>query len=216
MSNKDNLIGQKFGRLTVIEKVGYKRSNSGYEDIVWKCICDCGNLTQTITPYLKKGVTKSCGCLKRETLELHNFKHGLTNTKLFGIWEGIKERCYRNKCASFVNYGGRGIKMCSEWINDFKVFYDWSVSNGYQEGLTIERINVNGNYEPSNCTWIPRSEQSKNRRSNHYILYNGTTNTISDWSRELGVSRSVVRYYADKFKDNEPYAIQYIYENIRK
>lgn len=216
MPNKNNLVGQKFGRLTVIEKVGYKYSNTGHKDIVWKCECDCGNSTQTITPYLKRGTTKSCGCLKNETLNYHNFKHGLSNYKLYSVWSGMKDRCYRENCDSYKHYGKRGISMCNEWKCSFDLFHDWAVQNGYQQGLTIERINVNGNYEPSNCTWIPKSEQSKNRRSNHYIAYKEQIHTISEWAIIIGVSRNIVRYYIDKFKDDEPYAIQYIYENIRK
>ena len=114
--------------------------------------------------------------------------NNLRNHRLYKIWAGIKNRCFNKNLAAYKDYGMRGIKICDNWSNDFKAFYDWAVANGYNDNLTIERINVNGNYEPNNCCWILKSEQAKNRRNNNYITYNFETHTIADWAKILNVS----------------------------
>jgi hypothetical protein len=111
---------------------------------------------------------------------------------IYDIWSAIKKRCYKAENKSYKYYGGRGIKMCDEWLLSFENFYDWSLDKRYKEGLSIERKDVNGNYEPSNCEWIPKNEQAKNQRSNHNITIKGVTNTISEWSRISGVSRLTI------------------------
>lgn len=130
-------------------------------------------------------------------------KHGKYNTRLYRIWSRMKTRCYNKKYEHFKHYGGRGIKVCDEWLNDFMSFYDWSMSNGYKDNLTIDRIDVNGNYEPSNCRWLTNEEQQNNKRRNIRLTYNGKTQTITQWARELGIKRELIerrhrRGYIDK------------------
>jgi hypothetical protein len=121
-------------------------------------------------------------------------KHGLRNHPLYAIWLQMKQRCYNENNASYPGYGGRGISVCSEWKDDFAVFYDWAINSGWQKGLSIERVDFNGNYEPSNCTWIPMSEQSKNTRLTHKITFNGETHSVGSWAKIIGISESTLRF----------------------
>ena len=166
MSAKKDLTGQRFGRLTVLSDTGKRKRSS----VVWLCQCDCGNTTEVITYSLTCGNTKSCGCLHIEAAK-ENIKgvkmqpvHGLSHHRLFGIWNGMKTRCYNENNKDYKDYGGRGIRICDEWLSDFLSFYNWAMENGYQDDLTIDRVEVNGNYEPSNCKWSTRAEQSRNQR----------------------------------------------------
>ena len=127
--------------------------------------------------FLVLGKSCSCGC-KRKSHLIHN----LCRTRLYHIHEHIKQRCYVENTPNYKNYGGRGIIMCDEWRNDFKVFYDWAMANGYKDDLTIDRIDNDGNYEPSNCRWTDNKTQSRNRRSNIWITYKGATHLLSDWA----------------------------------
>ena len=154
---------KKYNRLTPIE-IAYKRGRVNY----WLCKCDCGKSVIVREPNIKNGHTKSCGCIRVERMKLENpkYNHGLRYHRLNSIWRGMKTRCYNQKSLEYSNYGGRGIKVCDEWKNDFKAFYDWAMSNGYRDNLTIDRINPFGNYEPSNCRWATYEEQAKNKRKN--------------------------------------------------
>jgi len=153
-----NLLGKVFGRLTVIERIENKNSRTQ-----WKCRCECGNVHNVISKSLVNGSTKSCGCLRREIVMECNTTHGLSKTRLHKTWRGIIQRCNNKKNTRFKYYGGRGIIICDEWLNNFKSFYDWSIKNGYSDDLTIDRINNDGNYEPGNCRWITMLEQCHNR-----------------------------------------------------
>jgi hypothetical protein len=185
-----DLTGCKFGRLEVVKFAGLDKKHIA----LWVCQCDCGNQKVVRSDRLKSGKTRSCGCLQKELLSLsklnneYNLTHGLSKTKLYRVWVGIKDRCFDEKRATYKNYGGRGITVCDEWRNDFKAFYDWAIANGYKEGLTIDRINNDGNYEPNNCRWATRIEQNNNTRRNRYITFNEETLTLTEWAKRLGVS----------------------------
>jgi hypothetical protein len=180
MGKFQDLTGKRFGRLVATKYLGNSR---------WECQCDCGKTTSVGIGDLKNSHTRSCGCLFLETIRTH----GLTNSRLYTIREGMITRCYKKNSISYDNYGGRGITICDEWLNDFMSFYNWAMANGYDDNLTIERIDVNGNYEPSNCKWITNSEQSKNKRSTVYFTYNGETKIVSDWIKELGIPKTTFR-----------------------
>lgn len=188
-----DITGNRYGRLTVIREVERIRYASGNSHRVWECLCDCGNIIRCTTDRLRRGNTKSCGCLRKEITSKKNYKHGGTKTKLYRIWAEMNGRCFCKTNKAYKNYGARGIRVCDEWRKNFSLFRSWAMSNGYQEGLTIERIDNNGNYCPDNCKWIPKSEQPKNRRNCHLITFNGKTQTLSEWSRELHVDRECVR-----------------------
>ena len=160
-----DITGDKFGRLTAIKPVG--RDNR--RNVLWLCKCDCGGECVRAVSELRRRKNHSCGCLSKEHLDdmaRHNITHGMTGSRLLGCRKAMLSRCYRPKDIHYSAYGGRGIKVCDEWKNDSLAFIDWALSHGYRDDLTIERIDVNGNYEPSNCTWIPMSEQYKNKQSN--------------------------------------------------
>lgn len=122
-----------------------------------------------------------------------NYKHGLRHTRQFRIWNNLLTRCYNSKFHAYKYYGARGITVCDEWKNDFKAFYDWSMSNGYSDDLTIDRINNNGNYEPTNCRWVTVKTQSNNRRSNHNVNINGETRTLTEWCESYGINYRTVQ-----------------------
>lgn len=182
-----DLTGQRFGRLTIVERA----ENIG-RTTRWRCVCDCGNETVARQPDLRSGRTRSCGCLFSEQLAERNATHNLSKTRLCNIWRSMKDRCYNPNCQAFKNYGGRGIEVCKEWRCDLKAFYDWAISNGYDDSLTIDRIDVNGNYEPSNCRWADKTVQANNTRANHLLEYGGETMTIADWSRRTGIKQHTI------------------------
>lgn len=187
MPKKLNLIGKKFGNLTVIDEVGYRNKK-----VYWLCRCNCGNLCEVPTGNLRSGNTTSCGCVHKE-LTSKLFKiHGQNDTRLYVIWCHIKQRCYNEHCKEHKYYGERNIKMCGAWLNDFMNFYNWAINNGYDDTLTIDRINVNGNYEPNNCRWITQKQQTRNRRSNVIFTYKCKTKCLADWCETLGLNRRTV------------------------
>lgn len=186
MGRKLNLIGRTFGRLTVVDNAPNK-NNKTY----WLCKCECGNITKVDTGALKSGNTKSCGCLNIDKIidrNHRNSKHNMTNSKIYQVHKHMKERCYKEYHKSYNDYGGRGIKVCDEWLNKdggFENFYKWAIENGYSENLTLDRKDVNGNYEPDNCRWVDNLTQCNNKRNNFYIEINGVIKTASEWGKGI-------------------------------
>lgn len=177
-----DLAGQRFGRLTVIGREG-----TVYGQASWLCSCSCGKQTVVRGHSLRNGDTHSCGCLAAEQASARLKKHGKTHAKLFSVWSGMLARCYKTWHKSFEAYGGRGVAVCEEWQQDFMSFYTWAHENGYRDTLTLDRINNDGNYEPSNCRWATPREQGNNRRTNTFVTINGESKTIANWAREYAI-----------------------------
>lgn len=193
MTKLQDLTGQVFERLTVLGVAGKDKRGS----TLWECSCSCGHTTTALTYQLRSGLKKSCGCLSRELAKDRLTKHGEWGTRLHVLWKGMKSRCDNPNHREYKNYGGRGIKVCSQWSEDFLSFKEFMLSIGYDETLptgeqTIERINVNGDYEPSNCKLITKGEQSYNKRNNHYITYKGETKTVTEFAREHGIDTNTI------------------------
>lgn len=178
-----NMAGQKIGRLQVLERNGKDR----FGQIVWKCRCECGNITNVPGGHLRTGHTTSCGCLAKEVNSKVHTTHGKRNTRLYRIWSNMLQRCKNPNVKEYKWYGAKGVSVCDEWKNDFQSFYDWAIANGYRDDLSIDRINSNGNYNPSNCRWISISEQQSNRSNNRFLTHNGETHNIKEWASVLGI-----------------------------
>lgn len=187
MSTLIDITGNKYGMLTVIRRV----ENAPKGVARWECRCDCGNIVIVRGGNLKNGAVKSCGCLKGIANKKRS-KHNMTGTRLYQIWINIKSRCYRKKNPFYKDYGARGIKMCAEWRDSFESFAEWALSNGYQDDLTIERINNDLDYRPNNCKWIGIGDQANNRRSNIKITYKNETHNLSEWCKIYGVNYDLV------------------------
>lgn len=179
-----DISGRRFGRLTAIRRA----ENAKCGRSRWLCVCDCGAETVVQTNSLVSGHTTSCGCYNGACQTIH----GKTNTRLFRIWSKMKSRCFCENDKDFKNYGGRGIRVCDEWKDDFLAFYTWSMENGYRDDLTIDRVCNDGPYAPWNCRWTDLSVQANNRRSNHVLVFGGASHTIHEWSQLLGMSEAAL------------------------
>lgn len=186
-----DLTGKKFGRLLVLQF-----SKKQKKDYYWECKCDCGKLKIVNGRCLRSGNIKSCGCYKNELFCNMATTHKSSRTKLYNIYKYMLGRCYNKNNDRYKNYGGRGIKVCDEWKNDFMNFHDWAYENGYKEEIlpngrnkwTIDRIDVNGNYEPSNCRWITIQEQALNKTNTVKLSYKGETLSRKEWANKLGIN----------------------------
>ncbi|WP_461246525.1 hypothetical protein [Treponema sp. R6D11] len=179
-----DMAGKRFGRLKVIGLHNAGKTSR------WNCLCDCGKTTIVNSQSLRRGFTKSCGCLSAELLTKgHRIKHGLTlkNRRLARIWYGMKDRCFNVKNSRYNRYGGRGITVCDEWKNDLLLFFTWAMNNGYADNLSIDRIDNDGNYCPENCRWVSNGEQARNKSSNRKLTVNGITRTLIEWCEITGM-----------------------------
>ena len=183
--NNPDYIGKKYYRMTV---VGFEHRGAHW---YWKCVCECGNEKVVLPEKLLNGHTKSCGCMKVERMKsytkIYRTTHGDTGKRLYYILSGMKARCNNPNNKDYKSYGARGIKVCDEWNNDYTSFKQWALSNGYQDDLTIERIDVNGNYCPENCKWIPHGEQPMNTRANFHVMYHGKDYVFAQLCKEKGI-----------------------------
>lgn len=177
-----DITGERFGRLVALHPTSQRRSGK----VMWLCQCDCGNTTLATSNSLKTGNTRSCGCLYRETIARR--KHGMTGTRIYRIWKAMRSRCLNVNHKNYKQYGGRGINICDEWLDDdgFQNFYEWSMKHGYADNLTIDRIDVNGDYTPNNCRWITQHEQTRNKRNTINITAHGKTMCLADWTAKYG------------------------------
>lgn len=184
--NLTDLTGSRFGRWTVLEYAG--RSKRG--EVQYKCRCDCGTERVLRRTSLTSGNSKSCGCLSRDVAKERGTTHGDSKSRLYRIWAGIIQRCCNDRERyEWEKYGGRGITVCEEW-HKYEAFRDWALSSGYSEDLTIDRINVNGDYCPDNCRWATVYEQNNNKRTSKYISFNGETGTIREFADRYGLAYS--------------------------
>lgn len=194
--------GCVYNKLTVLEKVGSTKKGKS----LWRCRCDCGNITIVQGDNLKSGHTTSCGCTKKiacRTISAKNraakssgtYKaHDLSKTPLYHLWDTMTQRCENPNAQHFERYGRRGITVCDEWRNDFKAFYDWSMEHGWKKGLSIDRIDNNGPYAPWNCRWVDRKTQANNKSTNIILTYEGKSMTLKQWSEDLGWSYSCLHH----------------------
>ncbi|MWV44871.1 hypothetical protein GRF59_14715 [Paenibacillus sp. HJL G12] len=182
MGSKKDLANIRFYKLVAIRPTEERDSS---RNIMWLCKCDCGNEKLVSSNALLKENTVSCGCYKK----IVNITHGLSDNKLYSVWCDIKSKCLNSKNKNYKYYGGKGVKICSTWLEDFMIFYNWATENGYSDGLTIDRIDVNGDYKPSNCRWVDMKTQGNNRTTCTYITLNDKTQTIQQWAERFQVSR---------------------------
>lgn len=190
-NNNVDLIGQRFGNLTVIKKLSLRKNSH----VIWECLCDCGNSHNVSTTHLRKGVIKSCGC------RLFRRKHGHAtqnnHSKTYKAWASVISRCENPNNKAYCNYGGRGIKVCDRWKKSFENFLA-DMGESPSTNHSIDRINVNGDYEPENCRWIPIAEQSRNQRRNVFLTYQGQTMLLVDWVEKTGIDQSTISHRLKK------------------
>lgn len=185
-----DLTGNKYGKLLVLNERIYYIDKQNKQRFKWKCQCDCGNICYVDSASLKRGNTRSCGCLQKQIASENGknsaYKHGMSHTRLFRIWYQMIDRCENAKNKLYPLYGERGISVCEEWHNS-TIFFEWALSNGYKDTLSIDRIDVNGNYEPFNCRWATQKIQCNNTRRNRMIVIGKETHTVAEWSDKLNI-----------------------------
>lgn len=197
---RKDLTGMRFGRLLVESEAAPVTVFSGariHRYYRWNCTCDCGNSCIVKSQELLAGKTVSCGCFANEKRLANRKTHGLSKTRLYRVYTGMKTRCYNKRDPHYHSYGGRGIRICDEWLHDFKSFYDWALSNGYDPdaspgACSIDRIDVDGDYSPDNCRFITMSEQAYNKTDSHLIYYKGEMVPISKVAKLEGISEKTI------------------------
>jgi deoxyuridine 5'-triphosphate nucleotidohydrolase family protein len=195
MSGKINMIGYKNEFLEVIEELPYRKSDNRTS---YRCKCSCGNLFEATGKSIRNGSVKSCGCYRNKILKSQGFKnvkHNETKSNLYNIWRGIKKRCRLKSNISYIKYyGSKNIDVCDDWFNDYIKFKNWSLKNGYEKGLTIDRIDNDKGYYPENCRWVNWKTQENNRKNNKRFIYLGNVYTQSQLSEKLGISTQLFNY----------------------
>lgn len=195
-------IGERYGRLVIIRELQPHITPSGKKERIVLCECDCGSEKSVMLSALRSGNTVSCGCLRSEKSSERRLKAksdmAKTGSRLYRIWREMKRRCYKQYDPSYKYYGGRGIKICDEWVHDINIFVEWSVSNGYADDLSIDRIDSDGDYCPENCRWVDYKTQNNHTSRNHYITYNNETLTIKQWSEKTGISYNALKSRLNK------------------
>lgn len=190
MNIRGDITGRRFGRLVALARV--ENASDGRPQ--WLCLCDCGKQKVVRSGSLKQGHTKSCGCLLIESAIAHAplaaltlTRHGMSKTRLANIFKGMVQRCTNKKNQAYESYGGRGIAICGHWMSDRGSFFAWAITNGYHDGLTIDRIDNDLGYYPENCHWVNAKEQANNTRKNKIIEFEGRSMTLSEWARDAGM-----------------------------
>ena len=191
----NDLTGKRFCKLVVIKQCGTRNGKR-----MWECICDCGSISVVSTNQLTSGHTKSCGCLAGRP---GNKSPGWKGTTVYSRWQAMKKRCYQVGTAGYENYGGRGIKVCDEWKNNPSAFCEWALANGFSEELTLDRIDVNGDYCPENCRWATKTEQARNKRNNRIVEYNGRKMTEAEYSEITGVKHGSIDWRLNRSQMSE-------------
>lgn len=207
MSKRIDLTNKRFGKLTVL-KIDENKSRG---ELYWLCLCDCGNLKSIQGRKLRSGWTKSCGCLQKEWAKENFSTHKMSETSLYKVWENMKTRCFNPKSNRFYRYGGRGITICDEWL-DFKSFSEWALLNGYKDGLSLERKNIDKDYEPGNCCWIPIEKQAQNKSNTVWITYQDKKMCMAEFSKIANVSINVIRNRLKKGMTGDQIAREFINE----
>lgn len=199
-----DLTAMKFGRYTVIERSENAYGKNGKPRSRWLCKCDCGNEQIVFGENLTRGNSKSCGCLQKEIASNVNSKHSDTDSRLYGVWCAMKNRCLNPNNKNYRLYGGRGIQVCEEWKNDYSIFRSWAFENGYDDTLprgycTIDRKDNNGSYCPENCHWITQQEQMNNVGYNKILTYKGESHTMAEWAKITGIKYEKLQQRLGKY-----------------
>jgi len=190
-----NLVGKRFNKLKVIKYAGTFKGRT-----YWICKCDCGNYKKVRGSHLTTNNTQSCGCIMSE----NNKTHGLSNTHLYSVWADMKDRRNNKNSPAYHNYGGRGISVCNEWKKSFEAFYNFALNNGFKIGIEIDRIDNDGNYEPSNVRFTTRKQNTRNRRNNTIITINGISKTLIEWAEKSGIGRATIGWrYKNGISDKD-------------
>jgi len=192
MSSVRDLKGQRFGRLVVLYDTGERK----HRNVVWHCRCDCGNEVDVRGGDLASGNTKSCGCYNRERAAEACTVHGMARHgkqhSVYWTWHNMLQRCENPNNKRYKDYGGRGITVCDEW-HDPQIFISWALASGWEKGLALDRIDNNGNYKPDNCRFVTPKENSRNKRNNHLITFDGKTQTMAQWAEEVNIPYHILK-----------------------